>query len=80
MNGWIRDAEPLAICHTNTSLGLGEPKRHFRRQGEPNPPIFLCLKQSRCYQNDLACIQNVKKTTLSLVIFCFSSFDKNLKL
>ena len=37
-------------------------KKKLRSQGEPNPPIFLCLKQSRSYQNDLACIQNVKKT------------------
>ena len=57
-------------CHINTSLETGELKRLFRRQGEPNPSNFLCLKHSRSYQNDLACIQNVKKT--ALVIFCFS--------
>ena len=35
--------------------------------------IDILLKQFRSYQNDLACIQNVKKTVLA--IFCFSSFD-----
>ena len=31
--------------------------------------IDILLKQFRSYQNDLACIQNVKKTVLA--IFCF---------
>ena len=67
-------------CHANTSLwafGSGELNRKLRRQGELNPPIFLCLKQSRSYQNDLAYIQKVKKT--AHVIFCFSSFDTDWK-
>ena len=67
-------------CNANTSLwafGSGDLKRKLRRHGEPNPPIFLCLKQSRSYQNDLAYIQNVKKT--AQVIFCFLSFDTNWK-
>ena len=64
-------------CHINTSFEPlpGEQKRQLKEQGEPNPSIFLCLKQSRNYQNALAFIQNVKKT--ALVIFCFSSFDTN---
>ena len=65
-------------CHINTSFEPGDLKRHLRRQGEPNLSIFLSLKQSRSYQNDLACIQNVKKT--ALVIFSFLSFDTNWKL
>ena len=40
-------------CPANTA---GELKRKLRRQGEPNPPIFLCLKQSRSYLNDLTYI------------------------
>ena len=67
-------------CNINTSFEPlpGELKRQLTGQGEPNPSIFLCLKQSRSYQNALAFIQNVKKT--ALVIFCFSPFDTNWKL
>ena len=83
MNG--QPTDELAIgtpnhCHINTSIEPlpGELKRQLKGQGEPNPSIFLCVKQSRTYQNALAFIQNVKKT--ALVIFCFSSFDTNWKL
>ena len=64
-------------CHTNSTFGLSELKRQLKRQRVPNPSIFLCLNQFRSYQNDLACIQNVKKTALA--IFCFSSFDTSWK-
>ena len=55
--------EPLAQVK-----GSGELKRKLRGQGEPNPPIFVCLKQSRCYQNDLACIKHVKKLPKSFSV------------
>ena len=37
--------------------------------------VIYFWKQFRTHQNDLACLKNVKKTALSLAIFCFSSFD-----
>ena len=52
--------------------------RQLRRQGLPKPSVLLCLMQFRGYQNDSACIQNVKKTALA--IFCFSPFDTNWKM
>ena len=57
-------------CQTNTSLGSGEQKKAVEEARGTNSFHILMCKASRSYQNELACIKNLKKNVL--VIFCFS--------
>ena len=59
--------QTIAILIPQVTFGSGEQNRQLRGQMVSNPLIFLCLKQFRSYQNDLACIQNVKKTALAIL-------------